>query len=68
MGCIVSTRRIVSVSTDVVEPVKLDEYVELNKKASEIMKTQGQDATFKFMMNPTGDRPLSYAESRALFG
>ena len=39
-----------------------------NKHAYQILKTQGSDAAVKHMMNPTGNRPLSYAESRALFG
>ena len=39
-----------------------------NKEALLVMGTKGTDAACEYMMNPTGNRPLSYAESRALFG
>ena len=39
-----------------------------NKEALLVMGTKGMDAAYDYMMNPTGDRPLSYAEMRARFG
>ena len=39
-----------------------------NKHAYQIMNRLGPDAALKHMMNPTGDRPLSYGEMRALYG
>ena len=39
-----------------------------NKKALLILGTKGLDEAAKHMMNPTGDKPLSYAEMRERFG
>jgi len=39
-----------------------------NKKALLILETKGLDEAAKHMMNPTGDKPLSYAEMRERFG
>ena len=39
-----------------------------NAKALNIMKTEGSDAAVKYMFNPTGERQLSYAEMRMMFG
>jgi len=39
-----------------------------NKEALLVMGTKGTDAAYEYMMNPTGDRPLSYAEMRERFG
>ena len=41
---------------------------DLNKQALNILQTKGQDEAIKFMFNPTGDKPLSYAEMRYRFG
>ena len=39
-----------------------------NKKAYNILLTQGADAAVKHMFNPSGDRELSYSEMRSRFG
>lgn len=39
-----------------------------NKEVLLVMGTKGMDAAYDYMMNPTGDRPLSYAEMRERFG
>ena len=40
-----------------------------NKKAAEVMKTQGMDAAVKHMFtHPKTGRPLSYSEMRYLYG
>jgi len=46
-------------------PYVLDD---LNKQALNILQTKGQEEAIKFMFNPTGDKPLSYAEMRYRFG
>jgi hypothetical protein len=46
-------------------PYVLDD---LNKEALKILQTKGDEEAIKFMFNPTGDRPLSYAEMRSRFG
>ena len=46
-------------------PYVLDD---LNKEALKILQTKGEEEAVKFMFNPTGDRPLSYAEMRSRFG
>ena len=46
-------------------PYVLDD---LNKEALKILQTKGDEEAVKFMFNPTGDRPLSYAEMRSRFG
>ena len=39
-----------------------------NKKAGEILLTQGNAAFIKHVFNPTGEKELSYAEMRARYG
>ena len=41
---------------------------DLNKQALNILQTKGEEEAIKFMFNPTGDKPLSYAEMRYRFG
>lgn len=46
-------------------PYVLDNLI---KETLNILQTKGQEEAVKFMFNPTGDRPLSYAEMRSRFG
>ena len=39
-----------------------------NATAINIMRTEGSGAAVKYMFNPTGERQLSYAEMRSMFG
>ena len=41
---------------------------EENKKALKILIEKGGDDAVKYMLNPTEDKPLSYAEMRERFG
>jgi hypothetical protein len=41
---------------------------EENKKALKILIEKGGDEAVKHMFNPTGDKPLSYAEMRERYG
>jgi hypothetical protein len=41
---------------------------DLNKQGLNILQTKGTEEAVKFMFNPTGDKPLSYAEMRYRFG
>ena len=41
---------------------------DLNKQGLNILQTKGTEDAVKFMFNPTGDKPLSYAEMRYRFG
>ena len=41
---------------------------DLNKQGLNILQTKGTEEAVKFMFNPTGDKPLSYAEMRERFG
>ena len=70
MGCNVSSRRVIQESVDVVEPIRINKHImnDENKKGLEIMITQGSQAAFDHMCNPTGNRQISYAEMRARFG
>ena len=39
-----------------------------NAKAIHILKTKGSEKAVEYMFNPTGERQLSYAEMRSMFG
>lgn len=41
---------------------------EANKKAVAILVKEGPDKAVEHMFNPTGQKQLSYAEMRALYG
>lgn len=55
----------ISSSKEIKSEIHMDD---LNKQALNILQTKGQDEAIKFMFNPTGDKPLSYAEMRYRFG
>ena len=67
-----NTTNTTTVKTDSLENISKTKipYVldDLNKEALKILQTKGDEEAVKFMFNPTGDRPLSYAEMRSRFG
>jgi hypothetical protein len=72
MGTCKNPKMITAEVTPITEKIKTSSIYQnmddANKKALLILGTKGLDEAAKHMMNPTGDKPLSYAEMRARFG
>ena len=58
----------IPVITRVVEISNYNGMNDVNKKAYNILTTQGTDAAVKHMFNPSGERVLRYAEMRGMYG
>ena len=57
-----------TVNTDIISNNSIISMNEENKKALKILIEKGGDEAVKHMFNPTGDKPLSYAEMRERYG
>jgi hypothetical protein len=57
-----------TVNTDIISNNSTIIMNEENKKALRILIEKGGDEAVKHMFNPTGDKPLSYAEMRERYG